>query len=37
MGGSVNCSDWLRLDCEVDFSPGGVWIDYIRPGLEDVS
>ena len=34
VGGSVNCSDWLRLDCVVDFSPGGVWIDYIRPGLE---
>ena len=37
MGSSVNCSDWPRLDCEVDFSPGGVWIGYIRPGLEDVS
>ena len=37
VGGSVNCSDWPRLDCAVDFSPGGVWIDYIRPGLEDVS
>ena len=37
VGGSVNCSDWPRLDCAVDFSPGGVWIDYISPGLEDVS
>ena len=37
VGGSVNCSDWLRLDCAVDFSPGGVWINYIRPGPEDVS
>ena len=37
VGGSVNCSDWPRLDCAVDFSPGGVWIDYIRLGLEDVS
>ena len=31
VGGSVICSDWLRLDCAVDFSPRGVWIDYIRP------
>ena len=23
------------MDCAVDFSPGGVWIGYIRPGLED--
>ena len=32
-------SSWeLRcLDCAVHFSPGGVWIDYIRPGLEDGS
>ena len=37
MGGSVSCSDWLCLDCAVDFSPGGVWIGYIRPGLEDGS
>ena len=36
MGGSVSCSDWPSLDCAVDFSPGGVWIGYIRPGLEDV-
>ena len=35
--GSVNCSDWPCLYCAVDFSPGGVWIDYIRPGLEAVS
>ena len=37
MGGSVDCSDWPRADCAVDFSPGGggggVWIGYIRPGL----
>ena len=33
VGGSVNCSDWLRLDCAVDFSPGGVWIDHIRLGI----
>ena len=25
------------MDCAVDFSPGGVWIDYIRPGLKDIS
>ena len=37
VGDSVSCSDWPRLDCTVDFSPGGVWIDYIRPGLKDVS
>ena len=37
VGGSVSCSDWPRLDCTVDFSPEGVWIDYIRPGLKDVS
>ena len=37
VGGSVSCSDWPRLDCAVDFSPGGVWIDYISPGLKDVS
>ena len=36
VGGSVDCSDWPRSDCAVDFSPGGVWIDYIRPGLWDV-
>ena len=23
VGGSVSCSDWPRLDCAVDFSPGG--------------
>ena len=23
MGGSVDCSDWPRADCAVDFSPGG--------------
>ena len=37
VGGSVDCSDWPRSDCAVDFSPGGVWIGYIRPGLWDVS
>ena len=35
--GSVDCSDWPRSDCAVDFSPGGVWIGYIMPGLWDVS
>ena len=34
-GGSVGCADWLRVDGAVDISPGGFWIDYIRPGLED--
>ena len=37
VGGSVSCFDWPRSDCAVDFSPGGVWISYIGPGLEDVS
>ena len=37
VGCSVSCSDWPCLDCAVDFSPGGVWISYIRPGLEDGS
>ena len=37
MVGSVNFSDWPRSDCAVDFSLGGVWIGYIRPGLGDVS
>ena len=37
VGGSVSCSDWPCSDCAVDFSPGGVWIGYIRPGLDDVS
>ena len=32
VGGSVG---WSCVDCAVDISPGGVWIDYIRPGLED--
>ena len=35
VGGSVSCSDWSCVDCAVDFSPGGVWIGYIRLGLED--
>ena len=33
MGGSVDCSDWPRTDCAVDFSPGEAGISYIRPGL----
>ena len=37
VGGSVDCSDWPRSDCMVDFSPRGVWIGYIRPGLWDAS
>ena len=35
MGGSVGCADWSRVDGAVDISPRGIWIDYIRPGLED--
>ena len=35
VGGSVGCADWSRVDGTVDISPGGFWIDYIRPGLED--
>ena len=31
VGGSVDCSDWPRSDCAVD------WISYIRPGLWDKS
>ena len=31
--GSVDCSDWPRADCAVDFSSGEVGISYIRPGL----
>ena len=31
--GSVDCSDWPRVDCAVDFSPGEVGIGYIRLGL----
>ena len=31
----VDCSDWPRSDCAVDFSPGGVWIGYIRLGWWD--
>ena len=40
VGGSVDCSDWLRAycaDCTADFSAGGVWIGYIRPVLWDRS
>ena len=33
VGSSVDCSDWPRADCTVDFSPGEVGIDYIRLGL----
>ena len=33
VGGSVDCSDWPRADCVVDFSPREVGISYIRPGL----
>ena len=37
-GGSlVDCSDWTRVDSAVDFSPGGVWIGYIRKELWDRS
>ena len=32
-GGSVDCFDWLRVDCTVDFSAGEDWIGYIRTGL----
>ena len=35
VGGSVGCADWSRVDGAVDISPGGFWVDYIRPGLED--
>ena len=34
-GGPVDCSDWTRVDCVADFSPGGVWIGYIRAELWD--
>ena len=37
LGGSVDCSDWPRASCAVDFSAGGVWIGYIRPVLWDRS
>ena len=36
-GGPVDCSDWPCVDCAVDFSPGGVWIGYIRQVLWDRS
>ena len=29
VGGLVDCSDWPRSNCAVDFSPGGVGIGYI--------
>ena len=31
--GSVDCSDWPRVDWVIDFSPGGIWIGYIRQVL----
>ena len=37
VGSSVDCSDWSRSDCVVDFKPGGAWIGYIRPGWWDES
>ena len=36
-GGLVDCSDWPRVYCAVHFSPGGVWIGYIRQELWDRS
>ena len=36
-GGPVDCFDWPHGDCAVDFSPGGVWIGYIRQALWDRS
>ena len=35
VGSSLGCADWSHVDGAVDMSPGGVWIDYIRPGLEN--
>ena len=32
VGGTVDCSDWPRADCAVDFSPGEDSISYIRLG-----
>ena len=32
-GCSVDCFDWLRMGCAVDFSHGEDWIGYIRTGL----
>ena len=29
----MDCFDWPRVDCGVYFSPGEVWIGYIRTGL----
>ena len=37
VGGSLDCFDWPRSDCVVDFSPWEVWIGYIRPVLWDES
>ena len=36
-GGPVDCYDWTRVHCAVDFSPGGVWIGYVRQELWDGS
>ena len=36
-GGPVDSYDWPRMDCAVDFSPGGVWTGYIRQDLWDRS
>ena len=36
-GGSVGCADWSHVDGAVDISPGGFWIDYIRPGQSIVA
>ena len=33
VGGSVDYSDWPRVDCVVDFSPGKIRISNIRQGL----
>ena len=33
VGGSVDCSDWPRADCAVDFSPGEFGMGFIRLGL----
>ena len=35
VGGSVDCSDWPRANCAVEFSPGEVGISYIRQMLWD--
>ena len=35
VGGLVGFADWSCMDGAVDISPGGFWINYIGPGLED--